>query len=61
MGMMDGQHDRQHLPLTACYVVLQRGRGRPVDLSGWGKSESACPNHSSVLQTCGMTLEKTLG
>lgn len=27
MGMMDGQRDRQHLPLTACYVVLQRGRG----------------------------------
>lgn len=25
MGMMDGQGDRQHLPLTACYVVLQRG------------------------------------
>lgn len=25
MGMMDGQDDRQHLPLTACYVVLQRG------------------------------------
>lgn len=27
MGMMDGQGDRQHLPLTACYVVLQRGGG----------------------------------
>lgn len=24
-GMMDDQGDRQHLPLTACYVVLQRG------------------------------------
>lgn len=24
MGMMDGRGDRQHLPLTACYVVMQR-------------------------------------
>lgn len=25
MGMMNGQGDRQHLPLMACYVVVQRG------------------------------------
>lgn len=58
MGMMDGQRDRQHLPLAACYVVLQRGRGAQWTSRGGASQKVHVLITAQILQTCGTDLRE---
>lgn len=47
MGVMDGRGDRQHLPLAACYVVLQRG-----SVAQWTSRGGASQSVQALTQLC---------